>query len=441
MAQYVKNRKTELSSRKAAANDLLSWIKTESILFRDRDYFCNNQDYTLYKFLVSNTIRHKRKYQFLINQLTNRSVAELDDEAVICLMLGLVQLEKEAKIDHHAAVNETVNLAAFFKKPFLKGFINANLRSYIRREKELNDEVKQQLIEIRTSHETEMVNRWKGQFGELITDRLCEANNVLPQVQIVINPAFDREEVVGDLSQQGFDVRENEIGSFTIGKPSGLFETKWAKQGAFLIQDFSSQLVNRLITDLPKKRILDACAAPGGKLFHLEWSYSKDIELLVALEISAIRIKRLKYNKNLFNSKALLIQMDALRTSFKTQFDLVLIDAPCSSTGTIRKHPEIKWNREKTDTIRNHEIQLALLRKLKDCVRSGGHILYATCSLEEEENQHVIEEFLEEFQNEFLSVPFQEKLTGCGKLTAEGYLQCLTTESQMGSFAALLQKK
>ncbi len=441
MSRHIKKRKTELSSRNAAADDLLSWIKTNNILYRDRDYFSNHQDYTLYKFLVSNTIRYKRKYDFLIKELTNRAPTKLDDEAVVCLMLGLVQLEKETKIDHHAAVNETVNLTGFLNKPFLKGFINANLRSYLRREDELIDKVKRQPIETWTSHAPEMVTRWVQQFGQLVTDGLCEANNVLPQLQIVINPAFDQEEIVRDFSQQGFEISENEIGSFTIGKPSGLFETKWAKQGAFLIQDSSSQLINRLIDNLPKKRILDACAAPGGKLFHMEWSYSEDIELLVGAEISAVRMKRLKYNRDVFYSKAMLIQMDALNPSLETKFDLVLIDAPCSSTGTIRKHPEIKWNRNKTDLIRNQTIQLALFRSLKNCVRSGGHLLYATCSLEKEENQHVIEKFLKESQGEFQVVPIQKHLIGSGNLTAEGYLQCLTTESQMGNFAALLQRK
>ncbi len=391
--------------------------------------------------MVGNVIRHKRKYAYLIENLSGRIIEKLDKEAVVCLMLGLTQLEQESRIDEYAAVNETVNLIAALGKPFLKGFINANLRTFLRKKRDLLSEFDKQALEIRTSHNSWMVERWRDQFGDLIATRVCEANNIQPHVQMVVKAKHSQRAIMADLISKDYEITDHHSEGWTINNPSGLFETKWAKQGAFLIQDRSSQLINRLIKRLPKKWVLDACAAPGGKLFHMEWAYSPDIDELIALDVSNGRLKRLLTNKNTFQSRARIVQMDATNPALKKQFDLVMVDAPCSSTGTIRKNPEIKWIRQEIDLLRNQQIQVALLQGLMMCVRQGGHLLYITCSLEKEENQQVVEKFLENNSGAFRLVPIESDLVDREFLTSEGYFQCLPNSERMGTFAALMRRE
>ncbi len=426
--------------RHVAAFDLLDWMGSYQIRYRRRDYFNNPADYTLYRHLVSTVIRHKIKYGFIIEQLTGRSLQKLDKEVIICLMIGLSQLEQKSRIDDFAAVFESVNLAPVLKKTFLKGFINANLRSYLRERKELDTSISKQSIDIITSHDKKMVDRWRKYLGNQKTESICRANNRTPIVQLVVNPSFDMDEMCHDLIGLGYEISNRHNDGITILNPMGLFDTKWANQGAFLVQDRSSQNINKLIKDLPKKRVLDACASPGGKLFHLEWGFGENIEMLVGMDITSGRINRLINNWKLFNSRSSILRADAQEVAFKSLFDLILIDVPCSGTGTIRKNPEVKWNRKPTDFIQNQKKQLAILENLCRNVVPTGHLLYVTCSLEREENQLVIENFLSRYHREFRLIPFDQGIFEKEHITLEGYYQCLPTANEMGSFAALLQK-
>lgn len=426
--------------RAAAASDLLVWLDNNRITYRQPISFQKAADYSLYRYLVSNVIRHKSKYDFFIGELTGRDIQKLDMEVVICLMLGLVQLEQEFRVNNYAAVNETVELIAIMGKPFLKGFINANLRAFLRERDGLLQALEQQILEIRTSHQNWMIKRWRKQFGTKMADRICEVNNILPKVQIIVNSRFDKIKIMADLAALDFEISANHSEGLTIRNPSGLFDTKWAKLGAFLMQDRSSQMVNKLIKFLPKKSVLDACASPGGKLFHLEWQHGSQIQELIAADISRGRLKRLKTNLNRFQSKARLVQMDAAKSALKTMFDLVLVDAPCSSTGTIQKHPELKWDRREVDFLSNQKKQLGLLEGLKRNVKPGGYMLYTTCSLESEENQQVVQKFLEKNSSLFRWIPFCTELIDRKHLTTEGYYQCLPDQEQMGMFSALLQR-
>ena len=358
---------------------------------------------------------------------------------MVCLMIGLVQLDILSGVQDYAAVNETVELIAFFKKPHLKGFINGNLRSFLRRKDELETGLGQQPLSIRSSHPTWMVERWQNQYGLATAEKICIANNHQPEIRVVLNPAFDREKIEADLAGSHEIVARHPEG-FTLNNPAGLFDTKWAKAGAFLVQDHSSQQINRLIDPLPKSRVLDACAAPGGKLFHMEWQFKDDIDQLVALEISEQRLERLKANRKSFRSHALLARMDATVPALSAGFDLILVDAPCSSTGTIQKHPELKWQRNEKDIYQNQQNQLSILTGLEGLVKVAGHLLYVTCSLEKEENQDVIGKFLDKHAHTFRLVPFSTGQIEKEYLSPEGFYQCLPQESAMGLFAALLQK-
>lgn len=431
--------KKPLNPRQAAALDLLNWYRDGKISYRDRRDLDKPQSYPLYRNLVSSVIRYREKYLFYIKTLSGRSLDRLDPEAIVCLLLGIAQLDRFSGIHEYAAVNETVNLIVFLKRPRLKGFINGNLRSFQRKKKELETALDKQSLSIRTSHPEWMVKRWQKQYGPDATEKICLNNNRLPKVRIVINPAFDQTAIEADLDVQHNIIARHSEG-FTLSQPAGLFDSRWAETGAFLVQDHSSQYINTLIQDLPKARVLDACASPGGKLFHLEWQFSSQIEVLVGLEISDERIKRLKVNRKRFGSQALIVRMDATRPGFSSLFDLALIDAPCSATGTIQKHPELKWQRQLTDIQQNQQRQLEILNGIKNVVKNLGYILYITCSMEKEENQELIQLFLKTNPDTFRQVSLSHEKIDPTLITKEGYFQCLPQETSMGLFAALLQK-
>jgi 16S rRNA (cytosine967-C5)-methyltransferase len=429
----------KFNSRQSAAVDLLKWDQNGVMVYRSREDLATPQEYALYRNLVSSVIRHKGKYAFFIEVLTNRALEKLDREVRICLLLGLAQLDQLTGMHEYAAVNETVELISFFKKNRLKGFINGNLRSFLRRREELNVKLAAQPLPVRSSHPAWMVKRWQNQYGKETTGRICDANNLLPRVRVVLNPAFDRASIEADLKSR-YEIDEWHAEGFTPDNPTGLFETHWAEKGALLVQDHSSQQINQLIHGLSKTRVLDACASPGGKLFHMEWRYENDIDQLVALEISEARLERLKANKKRYRSRAQLVRMDATCPALRAYFDLVLVDAPCSATGTIQKHPELKWQRSETDIIQNQQKQLAILNGLSEVVKVDGYLLYMTCSLEKEENQDVIQKFLEKNSHKYNQIPFSPAQADTKNLTPEGFFQLLPQESTMGLFAALLQR-
>lgn len=166
--------------RYVAARDLLNWLESNHLDFRKRAHFVNSQDYMLYRFLVSFVVRHKLRFIFYVEHLSNRPVTKLDREALVCLMIGFAQLDDDAKIDAYAAVNETVKLPMLLKKMSLKSFINGVLRNYLRRKEELMTQLAAQPIEIQSSHSAEMVARWKAHFGEQMVWSICNANNLPP---------------------------------------------------------------------------------------------------------------------------------------------------------------------------------------------------------------------------------------------------------------------
>ncbi len=423
-----------------AAKHLIRWVDSGQVVYGPRESFISDSDYTFYKHLMSGVVRHWRRLEYIIGLLTGKPVEKLDKEVLVSLALGLIQLEEDSRTEPYAAINETVELPALLNKPYLKGFINANLRRYTRDRDSIRKDTERQMLGVVTSHTDEMIDRWTRQFGAERTEQICNANNILPQLQMVVNPAFDKQAVISELQKQGFQVDDVHETGFSIENPAGLFDTLLVNRGALLVQDRSFQDVNKLVASLPKTRVLDLCAAPGGKLIHIEWEYAGEIELLVACEISHTRLNLLKQNLKSYQSKALPVQSDALAPPFGIPFDLVILDAPCSGTGTIRKHPEIKWSRSPTDFERNQKVQIQLLEKSADLVKPQGHLLYVTCTLENEENRSVVDQFLKERSDRFQLVRLDSSMVDTEYLTDDGYYQCLTSADRMGCFAALLKK-
>lgn len=437
----VKSSPHDQNPRYIAAGDLMHWLQSSRIDYHLRGHFKIASDFGLYKHIVSSVVRFRRRLEVSIELLTKRSLNKIDSEALVCLFIGLVQLDKDSRVESYAAINESVELIKKLGKPYLKGFVNANLRRYLREREAIEYSIDSRPLDIATSHEKEQVTRWINQFGAEKAKSICQANNRLPVLHIVLNPSFDGDEIVRELKLAGFELSDCHREGFSVRNPEGFFKTKWANDGCFLVQDRSFQLINCFLDEIPKKNVLDACAAPGGKTIHFEWKFETQSELLVATDVDRQRLELLKENLVMFRSKAQVIHADLLKPPFKQQFDLVICDAPCSGTGTIRKHPEIKWLRSKNDYVKNQKIQIGLLKSLAETVKPGGHLLYVTCSLEAEENQKVVDAFLNYAKKDFSLVPLSYSCLKEDFITEEGYYQAVTSESRMGAFSALFKRK
>jgi len=416
------------TARQRALVDLSVWLDQGDLRFWPRSAFDIAGAFGFYKQLLSQAVRYKSKWLAWTSELTQRPAHELDLEAIAAIVLGLVQLSALSGVEPWAAIDESVELVGWAGKPHLKPVVNASLRRFQREqeayEAALNDEQK-------LCFSKWMVKRWADTYGAEQAAQIAEASNVEPKVWLVAHPELEVGGLAAQLVESGFET-EVEDGFLQVSQPSGLFNSTLFTEGKFFVQDPSAQQVIHAALPWVKGNILDSCAAPGGKLSNLLWSRGEHIGSATALEPSSTRMKRLKQNLSRLGLEAQLLEEEAETFYQPESFDFILADVPCSATGTIGKHPEIKWNRKPYDFERNQKMQLGLVHSLSLQLKPGGCLLYSTCSLEPEENERVIEAFLAE-NPEFSVLPLGTYL--------DQYLLTLPGPGRSGSFAGLLQKK
>lgn len=417
--------KGEDNPRRLAFADLLHWLKNNDLRLREPSAFKHPGGAGLYRELISSAVRHKNRLMALIGLLSDRKPHELDSEAMAALMLGLVQLGPQSRVEPYAALNESVDLLAWAGKPYLKGLVNAGLRRYQREGTALEGKLEGRALA--WSHPEWMLKRWEAEYGAEGLEQIAQSGNQPPQVWLVAHPELGVEGLQTALAEEGLETQIEE-GFLRATKPQGLFDSQAFKAGKFFVQDPSAQLVAQWAARLKPTKFLDACAAPGGKLSYLLWA-QPGLDA-VATEPNSGRLKRLEANLKRLGQNARLEQGGAEDFDPSEAFDLVLADVPCSATGTIGKHPELKWDRSLGDIQRNQQMQLELLANLAGQVKPGGRLLYSTCSLEPEENQAVVEAFLAEFR-QFAAEPYGPE---------QPYLRQLPRPGRSGSFAALMVK-
>ncbi len=420
------------SSRQKALVALLLFWQENRLELEPAAAFSRPEEVSLYRLLVLRSVRHLAATDWLLEKLAERKLQKLDLEVRAAFHLGITQLAEEERVPAHAALKETVDLMPFCRKPQLTGLLNALLRRYQREKESWLHALGQEPLWRQTSHPKWLAQRWQELYGAKTTQSILQADQCPPGIALVVNPRLDPAPFIRSLADQGFRPLENPL---RVEEAHGLFETPAFKEGAFFIQDPSAHKLIQLLQDLPKANWLDACAAPGGKLFAAEWLYGREIERLVGLEPEKGRFARLEANHRRLGSKARLVMGDALSWTDREKFDLILVDAPCSATGTIRKHPEIKWTRDLEGFMANQKTQGKLLASLAPQVNLGGHLVYSTCSLEREENQAVVELFLRSHPD-FALAPFRAGL----EITPSGFYQALPSPLQMGAFAAQLKR-
>jgi 16S rRNA (cytosine967-C5)-methyltransferase len=312
--------------------------------------------------------------------LSNQSLARLDGEVLTALRLGAYQILFLDRVPRHAAVSESVDLVKSAHKRSAAGLVNAVLRKI----GAAKDEGRSALDES-SAHPRWLVDRWTGLYGADATGKICAHGQVTPRPVVRVND----EAVLAELGDEGIQVEPGKLLSAAfIVKSGNITRTKAFRERRVTIQDEASQLVALLVGRGMK--ILDCCAAPGGKTRILAERNPEAIVLAMDLHLQRAALLR----KLVPAGNVRMIVADARKAPFAGSFDRILVDAPCSGTGTLARNPEIKWRLRAEDLLRLQRYQVEILRAAMKLVSPGGRIVYSTCSLEREENEEVINKSL-----------------------------------------------
>ncbi len=358
------------------------------------------QDAALATELVFGVLRWQRLLDFLIERQAKRPAEGLDADVRRALRLGAYQLLFLDRVPASAAVNESVELAKLAGKERAAGLVNAVLRRmphgpYRADELERTLPVglsKGKRLGILYSHPDWMVERWLDAFGSERTRALLEANNrPLPMACWVLD-AEHAAEVAESLREDGLEVEPGRLAASALivrgGSPS---ETTAFREGWIAVQDEASQAVALLAGVEKGQSVLDLCAAPGNKTLHLARAAGPGA-CVVAADLHVHRLRSVRGQMRRTGTEGVeVVALDATRAlPFARRFDRILVDAPCSGTGTLARNPEIRWRLRLEDIEDFTRRQTAILNNGLDALAPGGRLVYATCSLEREENEGVV---------------------------------------------------
>jgi 16S rRNA (cytosine967-C5)-methyltransferase len=362
------------------------------------------EDAALATQLTLGVLRWRRQLDFLIERQARRPAAELDLEPLLALRIGLYQLRFLTRVPASAAVNESVELVKKSRTRSAASFINAVLRGLVRRgarvavENLLPPDISAaDRLGILHSHPTWLVERWLARMDERATVALLEANNRAGRLVGAVHDPALLSEVAESLRAEGLTVGPAKwLASALYVSGGNPLATGAYAQGSFSLQDEASQMVPHLLDVRAGQRVLDLCAAPGGKTASLIRAAGNGRNVVAADRYDhRLRAMRGQLARVGLPDACLTALEATAPLPFAAKFNRILVDAPCSGTGTLDRNPEIRWRLQPADLAALHAKQVALLRNALDRLAAGGRLVYSTCSLEPEENEQVVEEGLE----------------------------------------------
>ena len=351
--------------------------------------------------IVMGALRWRGELDFQIERLSGKPLKYFDAEIATILRMGLYQIQFLEKIPKSAAVNDAVEMTKAAKKRSAAGLVNAVLRKCPLAKpraaaKGLEETDPHLLDAVRRSFPAWLLERWESNFGKDSANSLALASTAVPRPTLRV-AAGERERIQRELAKEGIPTELGRYADSALHASSGnVHASRPVSEGRAVIQDEASQLVARLLAPHAGARVLDLCAAPGIKTSQLGAMLRAGS--LVACDLSARRLRTLAIlvaGKIPPDVRLFLLRLDAARDlPFNGKFDRVLVDAPCSGTGTLARNPEIKWRLQEKDFGRLAELQQKILRNALKILAPGGRLVYATCSLEPEENEQVVERAL-----------------------------------------------
>ena len=366
-------------------------------LFLDRLIPADIQDRAFVVEVTHGIVRHKTELEWLARRLSNEAPT---DDIIPYLYVGLYQIFLMDNVEEYALVDETVEAVRSAGMKGLAGFTNAILRTAIRKKRALLDSMERQAPAVRYSHPELLIRRWTAAHGEEKTTGLLKWNNSRPPVTIRIrHNKADIEEMATAIAAQDIDVTRNGImpdDCLDLRRGVKVPAMPGFGSGSFMVQDAATLMPVKLLNAKPGEAILDACAAPGGKTIHIA-DMMKGEGKLIAADLSKRRLAAVNDNITrtaVTNVKTVKIDATDPATFPNISFDAVLVDAPCTNTGVLRRRPEAKWRFSKDALLKANSTQRALLDACSKAVRPGGRLVYSVCSIEPEEGEVMIEKWL-----------------------------------------------
>ena len=377
-------------------------------LARSRAHLDDDRDRGLAAEIVTGSLRWQRSLDHLVEHFARRPLSKLDRDVLVILRLSLYQILHLDRVPASAVVDDAVDLTRGARKQSASGFVNAVLRTMLRQRRNLplpprpeapgDRHADLEYLGITHSHPDWLVARWLERYGFDAAERWVRFNNETPPLTVRANRLrLTRDQLRDTLAAQGVET------GATRYAPDGLVVTDGnplhaeANDGSFFVQDEASQLVSIVVGARAGERVLDLCASPGGKTTAMAADMN-DSGVVIASDVRARRLHLLR--DTVESSGARHVHVVHVAASgdlpFRAPFDRVLVDAPCSGLGTVRRDPDIRWRRAESELAALAHGQLVLLARAAAVVAPRGRLVYATCSSEPEENEQVVGRFLDE---------------------------------------------
>lgn len=424
------------------------------MLHKALENISDSKDQALATELVYGTIQRKNTLDYFLDRFVHKGVHRLQKWVACLLRMSLYQLLYLDKIPDHALVHEAVNIAKKRGHQGISGMVNGVLRNILRNKESLQLSPALSPLEriaLEHSHPEWLVKRWIEQFGIEITEQMCRANNIPPHGSIRVNRLKNnRDDLLRRLRDSGKEAELSVVSPYGIlligeGNPARLPEFG---RGEITIQDESSMLVADILDPQPGMVVLDACAAPGGKTTQIAEKMN-DNGRIIANDVHS-------HKQSLIEQQAKRLGITSIETTVEDarklngmfaegMFDRILIDAPCSGFGVIRRKPDIKWTKREEDVYAIAKIQLEILEALAPLLKPDGILVYSTCTIEQVENEQVVQAFLAKHRDFILDDDIQDVVPARVYETcrqAEGVLRLLPHQLHTdGFFIARFRKK
>lgn len=401
-----------IAPARVAAYEILSAVSSgradlPSAIVHTRASLHDDRDKALAAEIAAGVQRWRGQLDFLIASFSKRPLEHLDPEIVEILRLSVYQLLHLTRVPSAAVVDDAVSLAGRVRKKSARSFVNAVLRSISRqrlalelpaRPADLTDRrAALDYLSVTRSHPRWLAERWLDRFGFEIAEKWTRFNNEQARLTLRANRIRTTAEALRErLSRYDVQTHPGRYAPDALVVDAGHpLREPGGDDGAFVVQDEASQLVTLLAGQNPGRLVLDTCASPGGKATAIALSLESGAQL-VACDVRQRRVELLRRTIRTTGVPAVtVVQADVERPlPFACAFTCVIVDAPCSGLGTLRRDPDIKWRRRETDLPALAASQLTMLRNAGDVVAPGGRLVYSTCSSEPEENEHVASAFL-----------------------------------------------
>jgi 16S rRNA (cytosine967-C5)-methyltransferase len=415
-----------------------------------QDAELNSQDRRLATELVYGSVRRQRTLDALIDQLGKKKSHQQPPDLRAILHLGLYQLRYLNQIPASAAVNTTVELAKQNGFAGLSGFVNGLMRQYIRLAEAAGDPLQLppdpvQRLGTRHSYPDWIVQVWLEQLDLAEVEQLCEWMNRPPHIDLRINPLRTSLEAV-EAAMQAAGIAVQPLPHLPqalrlVEHVGAIQNLPGFREGWWMVQDASAQLVSYLVDPQPGEFVIDACAAPGGKALHLA-ELMRDQGKIWACDRTASRLKKLTENAERLGIHATEISIGDSRDQpqFVGKGDRVLLDAPCSGLGTLNRHADARWRQTPERVQELATLQQELLTAAATWLKPDGVLVYATCTLHPQENEQVISAFLAQHPNWQIEPPTPDS-PAAAFATSQGWVKVWPHRQQMDGFFMVRLKR